>query len=447
MKHHDALGLSLTGASAAAATLFDRTLRSLQTYTGDPVASLSEALEDSPGFLLGHVTLAWLCLTGTDRDSLLAAQEALAKAEPLAASGDERERGHLRAAKQWADGRWADAARSLEDLAIAEPRDLLALQLGHLLDFFRGDARMLRDRIARALPAWSAAMPGYATLLGMHAFGLEENGQYAEAEATGRRAVALDRRDTWSWHAVGHVLEMQDRIDDGIDWWCSDGPAWAEDSFFSVHNWWHLALLHLERGEIGRVFALFDGPIFGDGKTVVLDLIDASALLWRLQLRGIDVGDRWARVADAWAPRAADGWYAFNDVHAGLAFAAAGQGDRLQAVHAAMARAVAEGGDNAAFTADVGAPLLASLLALHDGEHARAVRGLRQVRPIAHRFGGSHAQRDLIDLSLLEAAIRSGDHALAAALAAERAARQPTRGSTARLLSRALAGPASRAAA
>lgn len=446
MRHHDALGLRLTGASAVAADHFDRALREFQTYTGDPVATLSRALEDSPGFLLGHVMLAWLCLTGTDADSLAAARDALARAEALAPDGDGRERGHLRAAKQWADGRWADAARSLEDLAIAEPRDALALQVGHLLDFFRGDARMLRDRIARALPSWSASMPGYATLLGMHAFGLEENGQYATAEAEGRRAVALDRRDTWSWHAVGHVLEMRDRIDDGIEWWTGDGPAWAEDSFFSVHNWWHLALLHLERGETARVLALFDGPIFGDGKSVVLDLIDASALLWRLHLRGVDVGDRWTRVADAWAPRADDGWYAFNDVHAGIAFAAAGQDDRLQAVHAAQARAIAGGGDNAAFTAEVGAPLLASLQALHAGDAARASGGLRPLRTIAHRFGGSHAQRDLIDLSLIEAALRSDDRALATALVAERVAMKPDRRSTAELLRRSLAVPAARAA-
>jgi hypothetical protein len=47
------------------------------------------------------------------------------------------------------------------------------------------------------------------------------------------------------------------------------------------------------------------------------------------------------------------------------------------------------------------------------------------VRGIAHRFGGSHAQRDVIDLTLVESAFRSDAHDLAKALAAERIALKP----------------------
>lgn len=59
-----------------------------------------------------------------------------------------------------AGGPWAEAGRVLEDLTPAWPTDLLALQAGHQIDFFTCDSGMLRDRIARALPSWSAAMPG-----------------------------------------------------------------------------------------------------------------------------------------------------------------------------------------------------------------------------------------------------------------------------------------------
>ena len=72
-----------------------------------------------------------------------------------------------------------------------------------------------------------------------------------------------------------------------------------------MHNWWHLALYHLDLGEVDDALALFDGPIYGNRSTVVLDMVDASALLWRFFLRGIDVGDRWAAVADNWEPIAA----------------------------------------------------------------------------------------------------------------------------------------------
>jgi hypothetical protein len=122
-----------------------------------------------------------------------------------------------------------------------------------------------------------------------------------------------------------------------------------------------------------------------------------------------------------------------------MAFVFAGRRDLLSEVREAQRRASAEAGDNAMFTAEVGAPLLESLVALAEGDHRQAARGLRWVRPLAHRFGGSHPQRDLIDLSLIEAAIRSGDRGLAESLVAERAIARPDRASTGALLRRALA--------
>jgi tetratricopeptide (TPR) repeat protein len=431
----DSLGHPLSGASPRAAELFDTALGQLQCYRGDPVATITEATQDSPGFVMGHAMLAWLYLTASEAAPIPLARQALQAAQDLPATP--RERAHLGAAADWVEGGWRLSSRRLEDLSVAHPRDALALQIGHLLDFFTGDSRMLRDRISRALPAWSASMPGFHAVLGMQAFGLEEAGHYDKAEAAGRRAVELNPQDGWAWHAVAHVMEMQDRVDEGIAWLGQGAETWSDGSFFAVHNWWHLALYHLERDEDERVLELFDGPIFGHGPVTAMELVDASAMLWRLHLRGVDVGDRWTKLAEAWAPQAGAGWYAFNDVHAALAFACAGREDLLEQVRQAQQRAAAEAGDNAMFTADVGAPLLDALVALAQGDHRWAVRGLRSVRPVAHHFGGSHAQRDLIDLSLIEAAFRSGDRALAEGLVAERAATKPGRASTAALMRRA----------
>lgn len=441
----DALGHSLTGASRAAATLYDTALRQFQCYRDDPVATIDQALADSPAFVMGHALRAWAYLLGTEPGGVPVARDALAVVQGRPCT--ERERGHLVAIGQLVDGQWHAAARTLEDVSIAYPRDALALQAGHVLDFYLGNTRMLRDRVARALPAWSESLPGFHAVLGMHAFGLEENGFYVRAEATGRRAVELDRHDAWAWHAVTHVMEMQDRVDDGVNWLTSDTAAWAENNFLAVHNWWHLALYHLERGETARVLELFDGPIFGDGRTLALDLVDASALLWRLELTGADVGDRWARVAQAWAPFADTAHYTFNDVHAGMAFVRAGRADLLERLRHTQARAQRAAGDNAGFTAQVGAPLLQALVAFAEGDWARCIDGLRQVRPIAHRFGGSHAQRDLIDWTLVEASLRAGEVALARALTAERAQLKPSRASAAALVQRAMAmAPQARAA-
>src|SRR5262249_44687508 len=161
------------------------------------------------------------------------------------------------------DGRWRAAARALEDVSVAAPRDALALQVGHQLDFFTGEARMLRDRIARALPAWNERLPGFHALLGMHAFGLEECADYARAEAQGRCAVELEPRDGWAQHAVAHVYEMTGRKREGLAWMRANPEAWSHESFFAVHNWWHVALFHLDLGEVDTVLELFDGALYG----------------------------------------------------------------------------------------------------------------------------------------------------------------------------------------
>jgi hypothetical protein len=420
----DSLGLPVSGADAASLPSYESALHELQCYVGDPVATVDRTIQASPGFAMAHALKAYLNLLGTEPAGIAVARECLEAAATRPANA--RERGHLEAVRHLAEGRWHAAGRVLEDVAIAHPRDVLALQAGHLIDFYTGAARMLRDRVVRALPAWSAGMPGYHAVLGMHAFGLEECGEYAAAEAAGRKGIQLEPRDGWSQHAVAHVLEMQGRQQDGIAWMRADSDAWSQGSFFAVHNWWHLALYHLDLGEVDQVLALFDGPIYGARSKVALDMVDASALLWRLHLRGIDVGDRWNALADNWAPFASAGNYAFNDVHGMMAFVGAGRPALVAELLTSQEAAMGGTGDNAAFTRDVGHPYALAVKAFGDGDHAGTVRLLRPIRSIAHRFGGSHAQRDLLDLTLIKAAFRGGDVALAAALAAERLAAKPS---------------------
>ncbi|HWP11585.1 MAG TPA: tetratricopeptide repeat protein [Ramlibacter sp.] len=418
----DSAGYPVSGASPESLAAYEKAAAELRCFRGDPVSSVQAAIEASPTMPMAHALHAWLHLLGTEPAGLPVAHASLAAAKSLPA--DDRERGHLRAIELLIDGHWREAARALEDVTAAWPLDTLALQAGHQIDFFTGDSRMLRDRVARALPAWSASVPGYHAVLGMYAFGLEECGDYARAEETGRRCVELERRDGWGWHAVTHVMEMQNRSGDGIGWLRADTDAWSKESFFSVHNWWHLALFYLERGDVDEVLRLCDGPIFGARSQVVLDMIDVSALLWRLTLRGVDVGGRWDAIADIWAPVAAAGNYAFNEFHAMMAFVGSGREHEQQAVVGSLEAAAAGSADPAAFAREVGLDATLAIQAFGRGRYADTVRLLRPLRSYAHRFGGSHAQRDLIDLTLIEAANRSRQKELADALAAERRARR-----------------------
>jgi len=237
MKTSDALGHVLSGASAQDALDFEHVQHELRCYIGDPLASVERLLQRSPDMVMAHVLKAYVHLLGTEPAGLPVARACHRTA--LALQANERERAHLKVIRLLNHGRWREAGRTLEDLSVEFPRDALALQVGHQVDFFTGDARMLRDRIARALPAWHTGMPGYHALLGMYAFGLEEMGDYAQAEAQGRYCVELQPRDAWGRHAVTHVMEMCRRPRDGIRWMRESAPAWSRDSFLAVPQ--HLA--------------------------------------------------------------------------------------------------------------------------------------------------------------------------------------------------------------
>jgi tetratricopeptide (TPR) repeat protein len=418
-------GTILSGASAAAAENYQQALSAYLCYAGDVPRFLGGALADSPGFTMAHVLYGYMNLVAGNADMGKAGVAASEVAVGLPAT--EHEQGHVAALAAMAAGGFRKAGRILEDVSLAHPNDVLALQVGSFCDFLTGESRMLRDRIGRVLPAWSKDDPDYHAVLGMLAFGLEETGQYDRAEAAGRRAIELNPRNGWAQHAVAHVLEMQDRREDGIAWMREDIPRWTEESFLQVHNWWHLSLFHLGLDEIDEVLALYDGPIWGASRSnFAFDIIDAAALLWRLKLRGVELGGRFAELADVveTEPR---GQHAFADAHALMALIGAGRFKAAEAVVARQQAALKGPGDNAMFVRDVGLPLMQGLLAFGQERHGEAVEHLREVRNRAARFGGSHAQRDLIDLTLIAAAGKAGEFSLEAALFAEREAAKPTK--------------------
>lgn len=419
----DSEGHVLSGATPRARDLYERALELQRCYLGEPIKAMEEAIAAAPGFAMAHIARGWMYLIGTEPKGFVAARESRALATPLVRTAHER--AHLEALGQLASGHFHDAAAILQRLSIDHPRDLLALQIGHHIDFFVGDARMMRDRIARALPEWSEDRPGYHLLPAMHAFGLEECGDYAQAEREGRRASALHPGDSWAQHAVAHVMEMQGRLKDGLAWMRDDPELWSRDSLLAIHNWWHTALYHLDLGEIDEVLKLYDGPIFGARPPFVLPLGDAAAMLWRMTLRGVDVGDRWNAVADLWAKVEGRSLYAFNDAHAVIAYVGAGRPAKVAEMLAVLEEAAAGDTSNAIFAREVALPVSRAIAAFGDGDYARAAALLLPVIPIANRFGGSHAQRDVLDLTLIEAAFRAGDAALARAVTAERKAAKP----------------------
>lgn len=356
------------------------------------------------------------------------AAAASAKATELAAAhGDDRERLHAEALAAWTAGDLRRAADRLEAVLLRWPLDILALKLAHYLHFYLGDIAEHRDSIARVMPDWHEGVPGYAAVLGMRAFGLEEAGDYGAAERCGRRAVELDPSDTWSVHAVAHVLEMQGRHREGIAWVERDAAAWdGKVHNFANHVWWHKALYHLELGDHDAVLDLYDTRFRAEETEDGLDIANAAAMLTRLKLRQVDCGDRWERLAETVRRRVSERLLPFNDLHYMLALAGADDPGAAAAAETIAGHADDGRSDHwSAVYRAVAGPMARGVAAYGAGKFARAVEELAPVRYLWSAIGGSHAQRDVFQQILIDAAARAGDWRLARALLAERTALKP----------------------
>ena len=437
MSQRDSRGMPVSGSNPRSLERYEHALDLIHGYYVDPLAVIDTVLADDPDFVMAHVMRAGYAILFGDTATRPLLESAVRAGEEHVAYANDRECRHLAAARAWLEGDFALGVRRYGEILEDYPRDSLALQVAHVGDFFLGHSTQLRDRIAQVLPHWDASIPGFGYLLGMHAFGLEECGEYARAEQTGRRALELNPRDPWAVHAVTHVMEMQGRHAEGIAWLNSRSLDWSVDNAFAVHNWWHLSLFHLDLGDHARVLELYDTQVRAQPSHYALDMIDASALLWRLELRGVDVGARWQELATSWERTLEDGFYAFNDFHAMLSFAGAGRRGAMLKLRETLERRAQGEGTNGMMTRTVGLPLLNALLAFSEGRYAAALELLLEVRPIASRFGGSNAQRDLIHLTAVEAAHRAGRSRLEFALAAERMSVKPTSPFNAQLAARA----------
>jgi tetratricopeptide (TPR) repeat protein len=424
----DFTGNLMSGASPEAAEQWDRLLGRLLSFRGDPMADVEALLAAHPRFAMAQILRAGLFAMAMEPGAEPQLCECLAGMASLRRSMTERELRHIEVLEACGRRDWLGAAEASAELTLAYPRDLFALMLGHQLDFFTGRQTELLDRIRRALPHWQEGEPGQGFLLGMLAFGLEENNRFEEAEEAGRAAVEAFGGDSWAVHAVAHCLEMQGRPREGVAWLNALSADWAPDNFFAFHNWWHLALFHLEQDDAPRALALYDSYIACGPGAPALELVDAAALLWRLRLIGVEVGDRFEAVADAWQatlPEDGIGYYGFNDLHLAMAIAGAGRSGRAERHLALLERAATSRAPHAPVIAEIALPAVRAIYALGMGDPAGAGVLAQRVRSMSHRLGGSNAQRNILWWTARAAAEAAGDAPRHRALAAERLADRP----------------------
>lgn len=401
--HTDYLGNPVSPLSDAALAAVDGFVDGFLGYEtrAAEVIGAAEAHPDSV-LLNAYAATLWLLLEAPEAADRAAPY--LARAQAAAEQAHPREQAFVDFVAAWSANDIPRAQEIADTILAAWPRDLLVLKLRHYHDFNHGDFPAMLRAASAVLPAAGDV----AELHGMLAFAYEQCHLLDEAEAAARRALGLKRKEPWAQHALAHVMLTQGRIAEGVAFLEGVRDTWTGlNSFMDTHLWWHLALFYLSQGRFEDALAAYDDHCWAQAKDYSQDQVGAVSLLARLELAGVEVGDRWSDLADHLAVRADDVVQPFLTLQYlyGLARAGRPQADTLLA---AVRQAALDAPDHVRETwREVALPAAEGLVAHTRGEYPAALRGLRAALPRLAEIGGSHAQRDLFEQLILDALIRA----------------------------------------
>ena len=421
--YSDAHGLEFTSTSPESANRFHDFTSAYLGFGRETGAILKEIGDTDPEMPMARCAKGYFAkLMGSANHSARARTISGGLVDYMASTNaNDREKQHAAALAAWCAGDLNRTVRIWENILLEHPMDGLALRLAHFAHFYSGDGRKMRDSLARILPLWSSEHPNFGYLQGMYAFGLEECGEYEKAETHGRAAVERNPKDAWSVHAIAHVLEMTERHKEGIEWVARLEDDWSTVNNFRFHLYWHKCLYHLERGEFDAVLSLYDEQVSSDIESdFYLDICNCTSLLWRLEMFGIDVGDRWAALAQVAHRHLGDRDLIFVSLHYLMALIAGGDKIAADQMIESLRGWSSLDETQARICADVGLAIADGLKLARDGRFAEAFARMEPVRYDLYRLGGSKAQRDVFVMVMLDAAKASNDALTARALFAER---------------------------
>jgi tetratricopeptide (TPR) repeat protein len=422
----DCRGLEISCADQAALDIYEASLVDLWNYRLAAPKVLKGALEIDAQFPMAHIVRGYIM---SMLESIVVRPKMMAAVEHVRATVDPastRELLHADALEGLATGNTNKASASWEAILAEYPHDLLALKMHHHSTFWTGRSYVIRNTVAGVFDAWDASIPGYSFVLGMMCFGLEECGDYASAEPFGRRSIDMNGDDLWAIHSIAHVLEMQGRIDEGITLLDRDPTEWADRNPFQGHNWWHLALVGLEKGDYDFVLKIYDELIITSNTEFFLDIQNGASLLKRLELQGVDIGDRWDGLVGYAEKQIDDHVLSFTYLHSCIALAATNRNDVLDRYIASL-RAFAQTPDNysASITDAIVIPMCEGVIAFENGDFEQAVECLWPLRDQWAPIGGSHAQRDIFTQILIDATIGAKQFSRARTLLSQRLTLRP----------------------
>lgn len=392
----DAQGLVVTTDSAQAIAAINRFIDQALCYGQDAETAILQAIEADPTCALAHAYAAAYYLTQENSKAWQQVQPYLQVAQRNLAKITDREKLYVQAILAWANQEIDLAIGFHEEITNKFPRDLISVQQGQYHYFYTGDKEKLLEIAQKVLPS----NPQQDYLYGMVAFGLEQCHQLKAAEKMARQAIALNRYDPWAHHALAHVMETQGRVNEGIAWMESFADTWENcNSMLYTHNWWHIALYYLEQENYQKVVSLYDTHIWERAnKQSPKDQVGAISLLLRLELRGVDVGNRWQSMIPYLYSRIDEHALPFQDLHYAYALAKAGHtGWVNQMLQSMQYHALSINPFLQRSWLEVAIPAARGMVAHAKGDFNTAVTELKLVLPRLHEIGGSHAQRVLFE--------------------------------------------------
>ena len=427
----DGQGLEVSNANAEAIAALDFVTQEWLAF-GNRLPEFIAAADKEQNCAMLPLVAANLVLSMNSTEGHEAAKRYLARAKAMSSGANARERAWTQATEAWVAGDAPAAQKIHEDIVSEWPRDLLSAKIGQLHAFGLGDAEGILRIGERLLPANAENHYVYA----MRAFGLEECNRLNEAEAGARKAIAMDRRDPWAHHTVAHCLEARGKMGEGVAFLREMSDTWEScNSFMYTHLWWHLALFLIDLDRTDEALEIYDKRVWGVWKEFSEDQINAVSLLARLELRGVDVGPRWADVAIYLKPRLHEHFSPFLDLQYLYGLARAGEASAVTEMLASLEdRAEQSKPFEREAWADCTVPAAHGLAAHAKGDFATAARLLGQAMPHLQTIGGSIAQRGLFGAIHLDALMRAdwNDAAMAILQADER--ERPTVAATKRAL-------------
>jgi tetratricopeptide (TPR) repeat protein len=401
----DALGNEVGAASQEAIAGIDDFVTGFLAYESK-AANIIAAADAAPeaGLAQIYAGFTWMFLEAEAAPAMAGQYLRRARAETP------REHLMLRQLERWISNDIPAVQAIGEEIVRANPRDLASVKLHQYFSFNRGDAASMLKIARLAEPA----NPDNAHLHGMIAFAHEQLNDIPAAEASARRALELKRKEPWAQHALAHVMLSGGRVKEGVKFLADASQTWVGlNSFMYTHNWWHKALFHISLGDHQAVFDAYDHHVWGVEPTYSQDQVGAVSLLARMEVAGLDVGDRWEKLAEYLSVRATDTVQPFLTLQYlyGLARAERAEADRL--MQAVVDKAMTSTAFDRLVWHDVALPAARGMLAHARGNYADAARFLGQAHPRLTEIGGSHAQRDLFGQLLLDAHMKVGNWQIA----------------------------------